>query len=234
MKQPIAIYKTGSSCILDTSNDKDLVYFYATKEEAREALIKYRHTEKENIHFAPIDSVQKVFLGCYILPYMVKVSGDDIDLSFNFLQHREEYIELLRKFVDLRKKDGAKAPPCKRILFYPLGGRPVAVGCAVVLGGVHCADLVNIFAAFCRRVNIGRACHGDVAVGAFTRCLGGDLVLVGALNAVPAQFYAVGYLCRRKLWLTDEGKAFYLGIHALCTVEHRLNLHAVERAGLGA
>lgn len=104
MRQPIAIYKTGSSCILEKSNDNDLVYFYATKEEAREALIKYRHTEKADVHFAPISSVQKVFLGCYILPFMVKVSGEDIDLSFNFLQHKEEYIELLKQYLNMRKQ----------------------------------------------------------------------------------------------------------------------------------
>ena len=38
-----AIYTTGSSLFLPNSNDKDVVYYYETKEERREALIKYKH-----------------------------------------------------------------------------------------------------------------------------------------------------------------------------------------------
>ena len=106
MKKPIAIYRTGSSCLLKNYNDIDLVYYYATEEDARKALIKYRHTEKENIHFRCIEKEKRVFLGCYIFPFMEKISGEDVDLSFSIFEHKEEYIELLRKCLAREEKLG--------------------------------------------------------------------------------------------------------------------------------
>lgn len=96
-----AKYRTGSSLILDKPNDQDFVYFYETKEEKREALIKYRHEENIDVHFDYIRPL-KVFLGCYIYPFMELVEGEEIEeiKNFNFLEHKDEYIALVRKYIE--------------------------------------------------------------------------------------------------------------------------------------
>ena len=101
-----AIYTTGSSLILSKPKDKDVVRFYETKEEKREALIKYRHDDPNDVHF---DFVRKprVFLGCYIYHFMKLVEGEDLHLNeFSIFDHKEEYIALLKRYAGwLPKKD---------------------------------------------------------------------------------------------------------------------------------
>lgn len=105
-----AIYKTGSSLLLDKTNDKDLVYFYETKEEKREALIKYKHDANADVHFDYVRPL-KVFLGCYIYHFMVKVKGTNLHLDkfdiFNE-QTKAEYIELLKNYASWLPKESKK------------------------------------------------------------------------------------------------------------------------------
>ena len=96
-----AKYITGSSLILNKSNDQDFVYFYETKEEKREALIKHRRKENIDVHFDYVRPL-KVFLGCYIYHFMELVEGEEIEdiKNFNFLEHKDEYIALVRKYIE--------------------------------------------------------------------------------------------------------------------------------------
>jgi len=95
-----AIYTTGSSLFLPNSNDKDVVYYYETKEERREALIKYKHDSDKDVHFDCLERTPKVFLGCYIYHFMKLIEGEDLHLDeFNIFDHEEEYKELLRRYV---------------------------------------------------------------------------------------------------------------------------------------
>lgn len=99
-----AIYKTGSSLLLKNSNDNDFVFFYETKEEARQALIEFKRDYDGCVHFDYVRPL-KVFLGCYIYHFMELVEGEDLHLDeFSIFDHEEEYKELLKKFVNLPKE----------------------------------------------------------------------------------------------------------------------------------
>ena len=94
-----AKYITGSSLLLENHNDIDQVWFYETKEESREALIKGERQSDINIHFDYVRPL-KVFLGCYIYHFMKLIEGEDLHLDeFNIFDHEEEYKELLRRYV---------------------------------------------------------------------------------------------------------------------------------------
>lgn len=101
-----ATYRTGSSLILPNSNDNDVVFFYETKEERREALIKHKHSDEIDAHFDYIRPL-KVFLGCYIYHFMELVEGEDLHLNdFSIFEHQEEYMELLKWYAErLSKKN---------------------------------------------------------------------------------------------------------------------------------
>lgn len=98
-----AVYLTGSSLILKQYNDKDIVIFYDTKEEAREALLKTKNTlNTYDVHFDY--GRGHVFLGCYIYHFMKHVEGEVLYLSdFDIFNEaiKREYVTLLNKYVNL-------------------------------------------------------------------------------------------------------------------------------------
>lgn len=103
-----AKYTTGSSLILKKPNDQDFVYFYETKEEKREALIKHRHEENIDVHFDYVRPL-KVFLGCYIYHFMELVEGEDLHLAgFSIFDHKDEYMELLKWYASWLPKDNKR------------------------------------------------------------------------------------------------------------------------------
>ena len=102
-----AIYTTGSSLFLPKPNDKDVVRFYETKEEKREALIKYRHDDERDVHFDYVRPLT-VFLGCYIYHFMELVEGEDLHLAdFDIFdaQIKKDYVALLNKYASWLKHD---------------------------------------------------------------------------------------------------------------------------------
>ena len=105
-----AIYKTGSSLILNNSNDNDLVYFFDTKEESKTAVdfFKKENNNGADIHF---DYVREpsVFLGCYIYHFMELVKGKDLHLAdFSVFDHKEEYMALLKRYAEWLPQDNKK------------------------------------------------------------------------------------------------------------------------------
>lgn len=105
-----AVYKTGSSLILPNPKDIDYICYYDTNEERIKALAKNRNIEANN-HFRVFGSEPKIFLGCYIYPYMEKVQGEDIDFkSFNLFdsETKSKYIELLRKYASCLPNENKK------------------------------------------------------------------------------------------------------------------------------
>ena len=99
-----AIYKTGSQCILPNSNDKDYVKVYDLYSESREAL-KHNHDHSVDYHFDGIDKMPRVFLGCYIYPFMELVEGEEIETlkNFSIFEHKDEYVALLKRELGLRE-----------------------------------------------------------------------------------------------------------------------------------
>lgn len=95
-----SVYRTGSSLILDKSNDKDYIYYYDTVAERKKALIKNRNHDND-LKFRVFGSEPKIFLGCYIYPYMELVQGEEIPefKTFNLLDHKREYVDLLKKYI---------------------------------------------------------------------------------------------------------------------------------------
>lgn len=102
MNKPLSVYKTGSSLILERSNDVDIIYYYATQEEANEALRKYLHDRKCDVHFRAISSVDKTFIGAYIRPYMELLEGEEIPAikKYNLLEHKDEYVEKVKRLIN--------------------------------------------------------------------------------------------------------------------------------------
>ena len=96
-----SIYKTGSSLILSNPNDEDLIYYYETNEERLEALVNNQN-HFVNIHFRVFGSEPRIFLGCYIYPFMKHIEGDKIDdfITFNICEHKKEYKEIAMKFIE--------------------------------------------------------------------------------------------------------------------------------------
>ena len=103
-----ATYTTGSSLILKGFNDRDIVLFYETKEERTRALINYPRDSGYDVHFDYVRPL-KVFLGCYIYHFMELVEGEDLHLAdFSIFDHKEEYIELLKKYASWLPKENKK------------------------------------------------------------------------------------------------------------------------------
>ncbi len=103
----ISVYETGSKCILPHFCDEDFVFYYETKEEALEALRK-NHNRDADIHFDVFGEEPKVFLGCYIYPYMKLVKGQKKNFdSFSIFNTdtKRKYINLLKKYVAWLKND---------------------------------------------------------------------------------------------------------------------------------
>lgn len=96
-----AIYTTGSSLILENSNDKDTVRYYETKEECIEAVKKYRHDSDTDVHFDFVGN-KKVFLGCYIYHFMELIEGEDLHLNdFDIFEEntKKDYVACLIRFT---------------------------------------------------------------------------------------------------------------------------------------
>lgn len=98
-----AIYKIGSSCIIPNPNDEDYVYFYDTRVERRNALIENTDHSKDN-HFRVWGSEPKIFLGCYIYPFMQLIEGEEIEEFKNFSIFNEsvkyDYVALLKDMAN--------------------------------------------------------------------------------------------------------------------------------------
>lgn len=101
-----AKYTTGSSCFLEKHNDNDEVWFYETKEEATEARITRGAGVKGiDVHYDYVRPL-KVFLGCYIYHFAKLLEGEDLHLNeFSIFDHKEEYIELMKKYVSWLPKE---------------------------------------------------------------------------------------------------------------------------------
>lgn len=92
--KPVAIYSTGSSLILDDYNDIDIVLYYDTKKEAREALERCPiHPKNYDLHFDSKE--EKFFVASYIYYFMRKLAGKDLNFTYNILEHKQEYKKLL-------------------------------------------------------------------------------------------------------------------------------------------
>ena len=100
----IAVYQCGSSVILKNYRDIDYIYYFETPEQAKESKAIGIHGEGINAHYCSIDKIKKCFLGIYAYPFMKKISGLDVDLSYSIFKNREEYIECLKKHLEILKK----------------------------------------------------------------------------------------------------------------------------------
>ena len=102
----VAIYKTGSQCILPNAKDNDLVMFYETKEEARKAFEKNKKRDCD-YHFDSIENLPHIFIGCYLYPFMELVDGVEIPAikNFSIFEHETEYKELLKTCVNTYRKE---------------------------------------------------------------------------------------------------------------------------------
>jgi len=103
-----AIYKTGSQLVFEHSNDKDYVHFYETNEERLNALKKHKYDKEADVHFAVASP--RIFIGCYIYPFMELVQGEEIEelKNFNLIDHKDEYIVLVRKYMKWLTRENKK------------------------------------------------------------------------------------------------------------------------------
>lgn len=102
-----AVYKSGSACILPKSNDIDYLYYYDTNDERIEALIKNTIRDKD-IHFKLLKNAKRVFLGCYIYPFMEHIEGEEIDFSdFSIFNEdiKAQYIPLLKHYTEILDRE---------------------------------------------------------------------------------------------------------------------------------
>ena len=101
-----AIYKTGSQCILPSSNDNDYCYYFDTNEERVQALER-NHNHDIDIHFVLWSNRLRIFLGCYIYPFMEYVEGEEIQefATFNICEHKQEYKEIALKHISYIKDE---------------------------------------------------------------------------------------------------------------------------------
>lgn len=104
-----AKYITGSSLLLENYNDIDQVWFYETKEECNEARRTRGLARKDlDVHYDYVRPL-KVFLGCYSYHYMKLVEGEDLHLdNFSIFDHKEEYIELLKRYAGWLPKENKR------------------------------------------------------------------------------------------------------------------------------
>lgn len=95
-----AKYKGGSSVILSNPHDIDYFIYVETKEERREMLI-HNHDHSVDNHYRVVGHDPHIFLGCYALPLMELVEGEEIEAIKNFSIFNEavktEYIKLLKE-----------------------------------------------------------------------------------------------------------------------------------------
>ena len=101
-----AVYRTGSSLFLKNCGDVDYVYYYDTAQERKKAVIRDKNDTADN-HHKLYGNATSIILGCYVYPYMELVKGEEIPAlkDFNLREHKEEYKELLKKYVPLMRND---------------------------------------------------------------------------------------------------------------------------------
>jgi len=103
-----AIYKTGSSLLLENYHDIDEVWFFETREEKLEAVKTLPHEKDRDVHCDYIRPL-KVFLACYLYHYMQLIEGEDLHLDeFSIFDHKDEYIALLKRYVSWLPRDRKK------------------------------------------------------------------------------------------------------------------------------
>jgi len=104
----VAIYQSGSSCILPKSHDIDLIYYYDNNDE-RMSDFRTNHNKEYDIHFDMVDRAKRVRLGCYIYPFMKHIEGEDLHFEdFSIFDVKDEYIELLKKHISFLPKQDKK------------------------------------------------------------------------------------------------------------------------------
>ncbi len=94
--KPIAIYKTGSSLFFTTNKDIDLILVYNTQDE-----INYykQIVDGYDIHYRLKEN--SLFLGSYSDHYIELLKGEDVFERINVFDHREDYIDLLKRYITL-------------------------------------------------------------------------------------------------------------------------------------
>lgn len=97
--KPIAIYKTGSSCFLENPHDKDIVLYYRTYEEADMARKNNSRIIVEAGYDPHVVVEERVCIGCYILHYMEKLIGEDVDFGFDFLDVKQEWLAKAKRLT---------------------------------------------------------------------------------------------------------------------------------------
>lgn len=106
MKNAISTYKGGSSVILPNPHDEDYFCYYETEQERKHALIT-NHDRDKDFHFKLKSHAKTVFIGCYAIPYMELIEGEDLGLSdFNVHDYEKEYAEKLLGHIELFRNRG--------------------------------------------------------------------------------------------------------------------------------
>lgn len=100
-----AIYSCGSSLILDNPNDTDICLVFDDVEKKKYGFEHSPHDTGYCLHFATKE--YKPFIGCYAVPLMKKLGGEDIDFKFDIFEEetKKEYIAILRNAVKKLKDD---------------------------------------------------------------------------------------------------------------------------------
>lgn len=96
-----SVYKGGSSVVLPNPSDIDYFYYYKTNKERVKALENNSDHTVDN-HYKMWGKRLNIFLGCYAYPFMEHISGEEIPefKEFNVCEHKEEYIEKAKFFVE--------------------------------------------------------------------------------------------------------------------------------------
>ena len=105
-----AKYTTGSSLLINNPRDIDEVWFYEAKEECDKArTARGLGEENVNVHYSYVGREPMVYLGCYIYHFMKLVEGEDLHLdNFSIFDHKEEYIELLKRYAGWLPKENKR------------------------------------------------------------------------------------------------------------------------------
>lgn len=93
-KEPLAIYRCGSSVLLKRPNDIDLVFYYANEEDLKMGKATTPRDIGYCLHFDTASP--KPYIHAYSYHFMEKIDGQDIDLNYDIFEHEEEYKAVLR------------------------------------------------------------------------------------------------------------------------------------------
>lgn len=100
----VAIYETGSSVILPSHHDTDLLLVFKTKQDMLNGIRYAPHYTGYDLHFAHMNNINKVFVGAYVYPYMVRRCGRSVEFNYNILENKEEYMNCLSKSFEICDK----------------------------------------------------------------------------------------------------------------------------------